>query len=287
MPKWLIVSIVFVSIILVIFGRIHYQNKLGDIAAEANSQTLTQVVDTDDSSAESVESDDGENENESDRNIDIDVDGLTDGIPEDIAEVITQKVNDNEQVEIAAFGSRAIEDWVGVGLTPWPELLEDNLNEVYGNDLFQVNTYSFGIDTSVDVMFENGHVSMAESRPDIVIIESFSWNNNVTGTQEETTIENIETVMETVLNENEDTVVAIQPPHPVYNTTNYPLQVERLRQYAQNQGYFYIDHWEAWPGINDEELLMYVDEETQMPTEEGHELWSDYLSTFFIGESEN
>ena len=36
----------------------------------------------------------------------------------------------------------------------------------------------------------------------------------------------------------------IQPPNPVYGAKNYPKAIEALKQFATQNGYTYVDHWE-------------------------------------------
>ena len=50
----------------------------------------------------------------------------------------------------------------------------------------------------------------------------------------------------------------IQPPHPLYQATYYPVQVEALAQYAEDNDIPYLNHWEAWPDQDSKEIKDYL-----------------------------
>ena len=77
-------------------------------------------------------------------------------------------------------------------------------------------------------------------------------------------------------------VVLIQPPHPLYQATYYPVQVEALEQYAEDNGIPYLNHWEAWPDQDSEEIKDYLSEDASEPSAKGHQVWAEYLIDYFI-----
>lgn len=212
------------------------------------------------------------------------IDQLTKGLSPEIGSLITNKIMDNEEIHIVAFGSRVINDSQNEGLIPWPELLELTLNDTYETKtLFHVETMSYGHLTSLQVLHEERYkeVLELEQQPDVLIIEPFIWNDNGEVNVQDTII-SLELMVEFFETELENTFIFVQPAPPMYQTLFYPQYVEELKEAVEASGLTYLDHWPDWPDINDEELLTYLHEDHRMPTQEGHELWSNSLAKFFI-----
>ncbi|UCZ52726.1 hypothetical protein LGQ02_18370 [Bacillus shivajii] len=276
MSKWLVMIVVIISIVAIISGRTYYQNKLSNISTDAQA-SISNDTNTKQGLEESEAFDDLPEGTEEDSELSF----LTKNLPEEMTSLINQKYEANELIKVATFGSRALVDSQDEEVTPWPELLEENLNEVYGQKLFQVETFSYGYNSSTDVILNNEHVEAATNQPDILIIESFNWNDNNSQVHFSTGFDNILMIKEAFKSENPDTIVIIQPSHPI-PSNYYPGQVDDFLQLAIERGLTVIDHWEKWPGIDDEELLTYVSD--WMPTQAGHELWSDVVASQFYGE---
>lgn len=280
MKRWLVFLIIFISIGAVIFGRFSYQAKLSDIAEAAKEHSSTPILQAEENAASEPEENNGTDNNESSE---INIAELTEDLDSSVRDLIEDRYAEGEKIEIAAFGSRALTDSESEGLIPWPELLEDNLNESYSTELFEVTTYSFDRLTSLEVYQDSLYEEAAVSHPDLLILEPFMLSNNG-NVRIEDSLDITERLIEEFEKENEDIIIFVQPPHPLYNSVFYPQEVEALKDFIEEQGLNYADHWEEWPGIQEEELLTYTDEEHNMPTEAGHELWAEALKNYFVKE---
>lgn len=280
MKRWLVFLIIFISIGAVIFGRFSYQAKLSDIAEAAKEHSSTPILQAEENAASEPEENNGTGNNESSE---INIAELTEDLDSSVRDLIEDRYAEGEKIEIAAFGSRALTDSESEGLIPWPELLEVNLNESYSTELFEVTTYSFDRLTSLEVYQDSLYEEAAVSHPDLLILEPFMLSNNG-NVRIEDSLDITERLIEEFEKENEDIIIFVQPPHPLYNSVFYPQEVEALKDFIEEQGLNYADHWEEWPGIQEEELLTYTDEEHNMPTEAGHELWAEALKKYFVKE---
>ena len=95
-------------------------------------------------------------------------------------------------------------------------------------------------------------------------------------------LENASAVIASVKESLPQTQVILQPPHPLYNANFYPKQVQELQQFAEANGIPYLNHWEAWPDQDSEEIKEYISEDASGPSAKGHQLWADYLIDYFI-----
>ncbi|MGD7043295.1 hypothetical protein [Jeotgalibacillus proteolyticus] len=70
------------------------------------------------------------------------------------------------------------------------------------------------------------------------------------------------------------------PSQPLYNSTYYPGELETVREVVEDQDIPFLDHWEDWPSIDDEELENYLTEDND-PNELGSSAWGTYLVNYF------
>ncbi|MFK4307412.1 hypothetical protein ABH957_002082 [Bacillus sp. RC242] len=57
---------------------------------------------------------------------------------------------------------------------------------------------------------------------------------------------------------------------------------KRAQGIAKQNGYAYIDHWEAWPNATTKEILPYLQEEFGFPSAKGYEVWAQYVTDYFV-----
>ena len=77
---------------------------------------------------------------------------------------------------------------------------------------------------------------------------------------------------------------SLQPANPLFQAKYYPLQVEALKNYADRNNITYLNHWDAWPDTQSEEIKKFLIGEPSTPNETGHKLWADFLVDYFISE---
>ncbi|RKL68286.1 hypothetical protein CR203_07335 [Salipaludibacillus neizhouensis] len=296
MKKIIFISVIVLSLSAIIFGRLYYSNKLEDISASAHEQIgdsggeLSESDDTDNPNADTDVSARSDGNATEESNIDnvrmMDLEKLTKGLLPSVKSIIIEKGLENDEIELVIFGSKANKDSLNQGVDPWPELLESHLNSVYGQDLFAVNNQAFDELTSNEIIEAGYHTDVAELDADVVILESFNWsdNNGSPIVPVEDTVSNLQTMVNVLKEENSEVIVFVQPPQPAHETIYYPTHVETVSEFAEENEIQYIDHWEAWPSIDDDNLLGYMEDGERMPNQQGHDLWMEYIASYFINE---
>ena len=166
--------------------------------------------------------------------------------------------------------------------------LRGELDEVSVGDLrMKISNYidSYKINhliINLDQLKEEGLISdYQDTKPDVLILEALTLadNGNV---EVEDNHDNISTIIQELQSINEDLYVILMPTHPIPNATIYPKQVDALKEYAAENDYTYIDHWEAWPDYtNEAELMEYLNEDKSAPNEKGIEIWSKEVLKLF------
>jgi hypothetical protein len=79
-----------------------------------------------------------------------------------------------------------------------------------------------------------------------------------------------------------NSVVILQSANPQSKAKFYPLQVEALKEYGETNDIPHINHWEAWPETENELRALLSIGDPSFRNEEGHKLWADYLTNYFI-----
>lgn len=156
------------------------------------------------------------------------------------------------------------------------------LEKQYGNTI-EITIFQWDTDS---LHFINGEEvdEVTAFAPDMVLNEPFSLNNNSIGVSAEDNLDSIDIFKRQLMEANEDAVLLLQPTHPIYGATYYPRDVEKLKEYAEEKGIPYLDHWKAWPGVESLEKMLVDTKDTS--NEEVHSLWAGYLINYFISDQE-
>jgi hypothetical protein len=193
------------------------------------------------------------------------------------AQLDYMKAKDNgETYKIAIVGSNAL----GKDESGWSQQLKASLLDAdraaIEVEIFQYNTIS------IDFIYGTDMAEVVAYAPDMILYEPFTLNDNSGGVTVQDNHDSIEIFLQDLKEANKNAVLLLQPPHPLYGATYYPRQVADLKKFAEDKGFTYLDHWEAWPddkGLND--LLT---DEKDAPDEDGHSIWANYLIEYFIAE---
>ncbi|WNF37337.1 hypothetical protein RJD24_02425 [Bacillaceae bacterium IKA-2] len=269
--KKLLLVILFIMLAgtAIFYGNSQYKNKL----SLTNERAQAEISRYQEESEEQVLQKEMEEQERLER--------LVGNVSPELEEKIMQVLAGGEPLKVVAMGSRAL---TGKGdLVPWPEIIEERVNKLYGINLFNVETLAFGKDNTFDVVGGDKHLEAALLNPDIVILEPFIWNNNGYARMEDT-LYHIGEMVRVFKEENEDVIIFIQPGNPIYNATLFQQQVASVKEYSLEQGLLYFDHWEKWPDTSDEILKSYLIEDDDIPNQSGHDLWADYLVRYFVAE---
>ncbi|WNF22672.1 SGNH/GDSL hydrolase family protein [Mesobacillus jeotgali] len=200
---------------------------------------------------------------------------LTGNWPAESQETFKSALEDNRPFKILIIGSEAIGP-EGIG---WASLTKNNIMEAYGSDFVSVEIFDYP--DSTKQFAQEGVSKLAEAKADIILFEPFTLTDN-DELKIEDSIGYIEQIMDGVKEANPQTVFILQPPNPIFGPRYYATQVEGLREFAETKEIEYLDHWDAWPDTSSEEIKKYVEDSTNLPTAEGHQLWSEFISNYFI-----
>lgn len=178
--------------------------------------------------------------------------------------------------KIQMVGSAAL----GEGSTSWPEILKAELQKEFGESVIEASINSYDLN-SLSFTSDNKQQEIIDAKPDLVILEPFILKDNGAVAIEDS-LENTKNIMENVKSANPETTFIIQPAHPLYNSQYYPIQVQNLKAFAEDNNVTYLDHWTAWPEQDNQELKEYLSADNSQPNEKGHKVWAEYLVDYFI-----
>ncbi|KAB7707387.1 hypothetical protein F9802_06445 [Bacillus aerolatus] len=205
------------------------------------------------------------------------VDDLTRKWPSAAREAFSQTREAGVPYKITIAGSSAL----GAETNGWSTAVKKELDDTFGQAV-KVDIKEFD-GTSLDFMESDVHEAIIQSAPDLILYESFLLKDNGV-VDMNTHSELITTFNKELKSANEQAVLMLQPPHPIYNATFYPAQKEDLKKFAQDNSLRFIDHWNAWPDVKDEKTTELLSEDQSTPNEKGHKIWADYLSKELIAE---
>ena len=195
----------------------------------------------------------------------------------ELKEVIKKKISEGESIHIAAVGSDATSD----GNDSWPSILQSELDENYGGEVFSINVRSFGDKTSLEAMREIREEGV-DTTPDVLLLEPFLLKDNGE-IRIEDSLDAVTSIISAYRNVNEDMIIILQPSNPLYDSKYYPKQVDELKAYAKENDYIYLNHWKEWPDQDSEKMEEYLTEESE-PNKKGHQVWANYLVDYFTGQ---
>ncbi|WP_408007913.1 SGNH/GDSL hydrolase family protein [Pseudalkalibacillus sp. A8] len=267
MKKSLYITTIILSITTIIFGHFHWNSKINNTIA--NAKENAEQVSEKDQPANDVK---GSNESKPD------IKELTKNLSEETKDLISDAIESGEAIDIAVVGSEA----QGMGETPWPVLLQSGLDEAYGEGLFNINSYDFGDETSINVIKLEKMTEIIESQPDIVLLEPFIMNDNgEVGVND--TIDAIKILERRFTESNEDIIFMLQPSHPIFEPQVYAIQVNGIKEFAEDEGITYLHHWDDWPDVSDEDVKDFIQEDLSGPNDRGNKIWAEYLINYFTG----
>ncbi|MGP4079025.1 SGNH/GDSL hydrolase family protein [Pseudalkalibacillus sp. R45] len=265
MKKILYILTIILSIMTIIFGHIHWNSKINETIAnaKANAESIVEEQTNDDPREDEFSQD---------------IEELTKNLSDETRELITNAIESGTEIEVAVIGSEAI----GMGETPWPELMQAGLDEAYGEGIFNITPHDFGKELSVDAIDLEKMTEVIDTKPDMVLLEPFLMNDNEK-VEIEHTIEAIKILDSRFTKSNNDIVFMLQPSHPIFNPKTYAGQVEGVKNFAEEEEITYLHHWDNWPDVTDNEVIEYIQNDFSGPNDQGNEVWAEYLVNYFIG----
>jgi hypothetical protein len=162
-------------------------------------------------------------------------------------------------------------------------LVKQQLLETYGKEHIEVGLKTYNA-TSSFVMKEKKPAEIAAEQADLIVLEPFILKNNGLISIDDT-FKDLKKLIADVQEANPETTFIIQPSYPVYKASIYPKQTDQLKDFAEENGFTYLDHWTSWPDYTTDEIKSYLTPEG--PSDKGAQVWSDYLSDYFIKKGES
>ncbi|PEZ03459.1 EPSX protein [Bacillus sp. AFS018417] len=197
-------------------------------------------------------------------------------LPDAVKEKLKKAASEKKAVNLVIVGDEA-----SSATSAWPEKFKANLNAAYGQGLWNVTVQEYKGESTEDLIAKNRVKEIADLNPDVVLFEPpFITDNTKTGNGN--SVANTQKFVAALQASAKDTTIMIQPPNPVYDAKNYPKSIAALKQFAEQNGYTYINHWEAWPNPTTKDILPYLQDEFGFPSAKGYELWAQYVTNYFV-----
>lgn len=195
---------------------------------------------------------------------------LIETVTPEVKDLFMNRLSKDEKIRILLIGSAPMK--------PVSENFSKTIHDTF-QDRVTVDEVTSDL-TSTDFVNQEMNEIDWSKKYDIVIYESFTLKNNglVVIEQEQ---EDLLSVQAKALESNEQAVVYVTPPHPIYKPNYYQTQITSLENFTRDRDILYINHWSDWPPTDSDEILNYVDEDNVM-TDKGIEVWSDALIHTFL-----
>lgn len=263
MKKVWVILTCMLCVIIIMAGNLHWQIKTG-------SKGAAKVLNLTDSTEPKPESEASPVQKEV---------NYSKNLPKELAAKIKTAQEGGKPVKFVMYGSETTSS----EQSDWPTLLQNRLIEAYGEGVFEISIFSETDKTSREVINGDLYKKVIEQNPDLVLLEPFILKDNgEIGILN--TLLNVKTIVGDIKNQNSETIIMLQPPHPLYGAKFYPKEVAEFKEFAENEDFLYLDHWVNWPAAEDETLKEYLSEEDSKPNEKGNAVWAEYLIDFFVAE---
>jgi hypothetical protein len=254
---------IVISVVTIILGHLHWKEKISAHAKQAVPSAKEQKSETDTTQ-------------EAEKKGKL---KYAKNLPEEIQEKIAASIETGTPLQFVMFGSEATSS----SPSGWPAILKEKLLNTYGEDIFRVSVVEIPGKTSSDIVNEKLYEDVVNLKPDILLFEPFTLKDNG-AVDLDTRFENITTMIHAIKEQVPDVVILLQPPHPLYNAVYYPKDVEELKNFAEENGWIFLDHWQVWPDQKSEEIKEFLSPDRKTPSEKGHQIWAKYLMDYFVSE---
>ena len=264
-----VIIVAFISLGALIFGQIHWDNKVKNPTIQTSIKTKNITLEEQEQSGQSpvVE--------------DVTPLDYARKLDSPIRELLVSRIANDFRIDLVIIGSKGLSS---SEYTVWHEIVEKELEAVYGN-IFNVTIVELEGKRSNEVVQNNLHINDITSTPDIILLEPFTINDNGFIAMRNR-FENLETMIVDFKQLNEDVIVLLQPSIPIHNAKFYPGEEDALRTYSLEKGYIYLNHWANWPDYTDEEVLNFLMDDRSNPNQQGHDAWAAYIMDFFVNKDE-
>ncbi|CAH0346451.1 SGNH/GDSL hydrolase family protein [Bacillus sp. CECT 9360] len=253
MKKFIVILLGIACAITLVFGNVHWKEQ---IESSVNSSSAAK-------------------RNAEDRTEEEKLLSYASNWPKESKRLYEKKLQEKKPFTILFAGSKAM----AANENGWPVEVKEQLADVYG-DTVTVKVKQFDLN-SMEFVQQNKQQVLIKEKADMIILEPFTLADNGEVNIKDS-FDNIRRIIQDVKESKNDTTFILQPPHPLYQATYYPQQVEDLKNFAKENKLAYLDHWTAWPDPNSEEMLSLLAEDRESVNANGHELWAEAIEEFLI-----
>lgn len=259
--KALLVLVVFVLFVAsVVSGKLYWNKKVAKATQQESGSTQKQSAKTEEKKTETKGS-----FNES----------YAKNLPNAVKDKLKKAAADKKAVNLVIVGDQAS------AANAWPAKVIASLKQAYGESLWNVTVKEFKDEGTEDLITHKRDKEIADAKPDVILFEPpFVTDNSKMGNG--SSVANTQKFVGSLQAGAKDAVIMIQPPNPVYNAKNYPKAIASLKQFAEQNGYTYLNHWEVWPDPTSKNILPYLQDEFGFPSAKGYELWAQYVTNYFV-----
>lgn len=186
------------------------------------------------------------------------------------------RLAEGEALNMVIVGSQAM-DAVEPG---WNDKVAEAVNAAYGETI-SVRSVSYD-STSFDFVEEGKGEEIADMNPHLVVFEPLLLNDNGV-VRIEDSLDYVEDILEDIASSNAGVEFIFTPSQPLYSPGLYATQIQALQEFADENDYIYINHWENWPDVQSEEVKDYLNDDSS-PNALGQEAWANAIISYLITE---
>ncbi|MBM0066062.1 SGNH/GDSL hydrolase family protein [Alkalicoccobacillus gibsonii] len=245
---------IILSIGIIAFGYISYQNKLNDLATNAETDVTNNTTN---SSNEIIETEESHSFG---------------GILGDTYENL-----ESNELNIVFFGSSALESVQdeSTEVDIWPDLLVQAIesdSHPVRHEIINVESQS-----TLDILNSSDIDLLMRSNPDIVFLESLTLNDNGLLLIEESE-DNLNLLLTQLNEELPNSKIILYPSNPLLNPVQYLTQIQSLNQFAEENSILYANHWGTFPEVTDPQIEEYS--KSGILSEKGHQELAEFMEEF-------
>lgn len=263
MKKTIYIFVCVLCVAVVVIGKIYWNHRIASTATQAEQHTQS-----------ATNQNDSPNASDTTKKTSVDVDKLTSDLPKSLAKKVSRAAKDGKTLKMLVVTPDKKPGWL--------PLLQDQLDDAYGKDLFDLTSESYGEKTTSDFLQASSYKSLFDlpRDTDIVLFESLILNDQG-HVRTDDSLEGTLALKKAVEDKDKSMVFAMMPPNPLYKEPYYTGHVDQLADYAQKHDILYIDHWDAWPKPSSDKLRADLQKDKTTPNKKGDKIWAGALADYF------
>jgi hypothetical protein len=279
MKNFLLICLAVITAFTLAGGKLHWEEQVDAVQADTISENEPKDETKSETNIKGSTAETPSKEDEVEKGELVNLDKLN-YLPPGLQQKFKEKMNKNQPLHLMILGSSSTSERKGA----WPELLEKQLMDVYSETLLKVTVNELKNKTSDQVIKENLYKDLSEQKPDILLLEPFLLYDNGKVNMSKR-LDNLSVMLEDFKKENQDITIILQPANPIYGAHFYLKEEKDLERFAKHHKYTYLNHWDAWPDPDKNEVKEYLTNEN-LPNDKGNKVWANYLKEYFIRDIE-